>query len=206
MRRNQQGAKAKTSDPVIVPKPDLRQYRRRKPADTSDYSTTERRLYAQQRALYRPKHTRWRVEHGVVDQHDDEKTYTGECQRNGCSRWFAVTRPARFNGEWPKFCSGDCQDIHDGTRNRRNSRRKRAGETKPARRAVFRTFDAANPPAGATAWEHANELVDLAHRADESWKVTPSAYADAVAYLDECAAEVTARDEADRLARLSEYE
>ena len=193
--KNAYGSRGVTSEPRPATKPDLRRYRVRKYAGAPEDATgPERREYRVNLRRNRPNETRWRTEHGVCDRVGDVVTYTGECQR--CSRWFAVDRrPAQDGGplvigSWPEFCSDDCREIHQSTLNRRNARRRRAGETNGSKRPQYREFD----PEGMRpedAYTLAQRIVDPPEGKGDRW-ATPTATAAAWRYIEEFDAETEA--------------
>jgi hypothetical protein len=165
---------------------------RRYPASNKpipDQTFAEAIAYASDRRRNRPEQTRWRDAHGVVDQDGDVKTFTGECQRGGCGKWFSVTRtPASVNARWPEFCSPRCQDIHNGIRDRKYAKKRRNGET-PGRSInyVHPTFD----PTAPEAWSLAREITRKNPGAGKRYYrwCPPDVLAAAEAYLEQCAAD-----------------
>ena len=180
-KQNQQGSSSVTSEPRIVPKPDLRGWNRGRYTVPDNVSTPERREYARQRREdQRVTETRWKVDHGVVVRYgDDRRVYTGACQRPGCDRWYEVVRtPGNVSGRWPLYCSETCRDIAAGTRNRKAAKRVRDGLTDGRKRPDVHRFDPEALPKGEPYWVAESIVMgDVTS--------TPTAYRQASEYLDE---------------------
>jgi hypothetical protein len=187
-RQNPQGARAETSAPVLVDKPDLRRWNRGQRTVPEDLTPADRIAYASARRRNRPEVTRWRTAIGYVEQTGDTQVYYAPCQR--CKRWFSVTRTwsvANAKASWPEYCSDTCRDIVDSTNKRRGARRVRNGETsgRKAKRIQVRSFD----PEGPEAWWTAQDIVN------EDVTSTPTAYRAAADYLDSLESESLTWDE-----------
>jgi hypothetical protein len=178
-RQNPRGARADTSEPVIVPKPDLRRWNRGRYTMPEGLTKADMIRFASARRQNRPEVTRWRTAIGYVEHARDVQAYYAPCQRDGCKHWFSVTRTwsvPHAKASWPEYCSATCRDLVKATNKRRGSRRVRNGETdaRKAKRIQVRKFDPTDPDA----WWIARDIVGLAVTS------TATAYKAAADYLD----------------------